>query len=59
MLYPTPERRAIDLADKFMEMEFDDEAEASAWLVMHVDAAIHEAEADAVEMYRRVSSREP
>jgi hypothetical protein len=38
------ERTAKDIADEFMRAEFDDDAEAAAWLVKKIAAALKEAE---------------
>jgi hypothetical protein len=38
------ERSAKDIADEFMRAEFDDDAEATAWLVSEIKAALEEAE---------------
>jgi hypothetical protein len=38
------ERKAKDIADEFVRAEFDDDAEAAAWLVSKIKAALEEAE---------------
>jgi hypothetical protein len=44
MTSPSAERKAKDIADEFVRAEFDDDAEAAAWLVRKVAAALEEAE---------------
>jgi hypothetical protein len=38
------ERKARDIADEFIASEFDDDAEAKAWLVDNITVALEEAE---------------
>jgi hypothetical protein len=38
------ERKASEIADKFLDAEFDDDAKARAWLVKKISAALEEAE---------------
>ena len=44
MTNPAAEKKALEIVDAFMETEFDEEAEAAAWLVQSIAAAIAEAE---------------
>jgi hypothetical protein len=37
------ERKAIKIADDFLDAEFDDDADAKAWLVENIAAALEEA----------------
>ena len=40
----SPEQTAAKIADEFIAAEFDDDAEASAWLANKIKAALDEAE---------------
>jgi hypothetical protein len=44
MTSPSAERKAKDIADEFIRAEFDDDAEATAWLISEIKAALEEAE---------------
>jgi hypothetical protein len=44
MTSQSAERKAKDIADEFIRAEFDDDADATAWLVKKIKAAIEEAE---------------
>jgi hypothetical protein len=44
MIRLSPERIAAKIADEFIAAEFDDEAEASAWLAEKIKAALDAAE---------------
>jgi hypothetical protein len=44
MTSPSAERKAKDIAGEFLREEFDDDAEAAAWLVKKIAAALKEAE---------------
>jgi hypothetical protein len=44
MIRPSPERKATEIAGDFLAEEFDDDDEAKAWLVKHIEAALEEAE---------------
>jgi hypothetical protein len=44
MTSPSAERKAKDIAGEFLREEFDDDAEAAAWLVKKIAAALEEAE---------------
>jgi hypothetical protein len=39
----SPERKAAQIADDFVAAEFDEDAEARAWLVKRIMAALEEA----------------
>jgi hypothetical protein len=41
---PAAERKATEIADDFLAGEFDEDAEAHAWLVKKIAAALEEAE---------------
>ncbi len=44
MTNPAPEKKALEIVDAFMDTQFDEEAEAAAWLVKRIAEAIAEAE---------------
>ena len=44
MTKPTPEQRAKEITEDFMDQEFDDEHAAMRWLTERIAAAIEEAE---------------
>ena len=44
MTNPAAEKKAIEIVDAFMETEFDEEADAAAWLVKRIAAALEQAE---------------
>jgi hypothetical protein len=44
MTNPAAEQKAIEIVDAFMDTEFEEEAEAAAWLVKRIAAVIAEAE---------------
>jgi hypothetical protein len=44
MTNPAAEKKAIEIVDAFMDTSFDEEADAAAWLVKRIAAAIDEAE---------------
>jgi hypothetical protein len=44
MTSPAAERKAAKIADEFLDAEMDSDAEAKAWLVKHIKAALEEAE---------------
>ena len=44
MTNPAAEQKAIEIVDAFMDTQFDEQADAAAWLVKRIAAAIEEAE---------------
>jgi hypothetical protein len=44
MTTPAAEAKAIEIVDEFMETEFEEEADAAAWLVKRISVALEEAE---------------
>jgi uncharacterized Ntn-hydrolase superfamily protein len=44
MTSPSAERTAAQIADDFLDAEMDSDAEAKAWLVERIAAALEEAE---------------
>ncbi len=44
MTNPAAEQKAIEIVDAFMDQEFDEEADAAAWLAKRIAAALEEAE---------------
>ena len=44
MINPAAEKKAIEIVDAFMDTSFDEEADAAAWLVKRITAALEEAE---------------
>jgi hypothetical protein len=44
MTKPGAEQKALEIVDAFMDTSFDEEADAAAWLVKRIAAAIDEAE---------------
>ncbi|MGO9460678.1 MAG: hypothetical protein ACLPWS_04065 [Rhodomicrobium sp.] len=49
MTKPTPEQRAKEITEDFMDKEFEDEQTAMRWLAERIAAAIEEAEGAAQE----------
>jgi hypothetical protein len=43
MTTPAAEAKAIEIVDEFMETEFEEEADAAAWLVKRISVALEEA----------------
>ncbi|MGA7324474.1 MAG: hypothetical protein WBX25_08360 [Rhodomicrobium sp.] len=52
------ENKAIEIVDKFMSQDFDEEAEARAWLVSHIARGLMEAERAGVEAARLSERRD-
>ena len=44
MTYPAAEMTAIEIVDEFMDTAFDEKADAAAWLVERITAALVETE---------------
>jgi hypothetical protein len=44
MTTPAAEAKAIEIVDEFMDTAFEEEADAAAWLVKRISAALEEAE---------------
>ncbi len=44
MTNPATEQKALEIVDAFFDTAFDEEAEASAWLVKRIAAALEQAE---------------
>jgi hypothetical protein len=44
MTNPAAEKNAIEIVDAFMDQEFEDQANAAAWLVKRIAAALEQAE---------------
>ena len=44
MTNPAAEQKAIEMVDAFMDTSFEEEADAAAWLVKRITAALDEAE---------------
>jgi hypothetical protein len=51
MTNPAAEQKAIAIVDAFMDTSFEEQADAAAWLVKRIAAAIDEAERRAREAY--------
>jgi hypothetical protein len=51
MTNPAAEQKAIEIVDAFMDTQFEEEADAAAWLVKRIAAAIEEAERRGREAY--------
>jgi hypothetical protein len=49
MTNPSAEQTAIKIVNAFMDTQFDEEAEASIWLIRRIAAAIEEAEGRGME----------
>ncbi len=58
MTNPAAEKKAIEIVDEFMSQDFDEEAEARAWLVSHVARSLMEAERAGVEAARLSERRD-
>jgi len=44
MTTPAAEAKAIEIVDRFFDTQFDEEADAAAWLVKRISVALEEAE---------------
>ena len=44
MTNPAAEKKALEIVDAFMDTSFEEEADAAAWLVKRITAALEEAE---------------
>jgi hypothetical protein len=49
MTTPAAEAKAIEIVDEFMDTTFDEEADAAAWLVKRIAAALEHAEQAGIE----------